>query len=146
MHPSRRSVLAAGALGLASACTTSEAPVPHAVSADELRRREAAIREQALLQLYDAALAAFPALAPVLTPLREDHVQHRRALGGAALPTATASPGLIGKTAADARRRIQALERETATQHAAAALAAGRGLAPLLASLSACESAHVAVL
>ncbi len=144
MHPTRRSVLAGGALGLAAACT--EPATPRVVTADERRTKEAAIREEALLSLYEAALAAFPALTALLAPLRDDHVQHRKALGGSATPIATASPGSVGKTPVEARLRIAALEKATATSHATQALRAGRALAPLLASLSACEASHVAVL
>lgn len=143
MHPSRRAVLAAGTLGLAVACTESP---PRVVSADERRMQDAAVREEALIQLYDATLAAFPALAPVLTPLREDHVQHRKALGASVTPTGTAAPALVAKTPAEARRRLAALESATAGAHADTALVCARGLAPLFASLAACETAHLVVL
>lgn len=51
------------------------------------------IDEQALIDRYDAAISAFPALAGDLTPLRDQHLDHLTALGGspAASPSSQAS-------------------------------------------------------
>ena len=117
-------------------------------SKDDRLREEAAIREEALLELYAAALAAFPDLATELEPLRRQHQEHRVALGARELPEgqAIAAGSLLGGTRQQARVRVAALERATADGHAAAVLPAGRALAQVLASLSACEAAHAEAL
>ena len=147
MEPSRRTVLSGGILGLAAACTSgARVAAPRVPTRDDLLRQQAAVREEALLRMYNAALAAFPVLAPELGPLRDHHVQHRAALGATVAVTETAAPALLGTTAAEARTRIAALEKGTSQLHAKAALMAGRELAPLLASLAACESSHAELL
>ena len=142
MQPTRRTLLLGGAVGLAAACTPERAPA--VVSPDERLKQRAAIREDALLQLYAAAAAAFPELAARLAPLSQDHARHRAALGApAAVPTGAP---LVAATPRAALQRLAALERETAAGHAAAAITASRPVAQVLASLAACESSHAAVL
>jgi hypothetical protein len=141
-------VLTAAAAGLTAACTSKPSAVPRVATRDERLSAEAAIREEALIGLYAAALAAFPALAAELQPLADQHQQHRAALGAEPLPTplATSDPALLGRTPAEARKNLAALEQGTAKGHADSALTAGRALAQVLASLSACEAAHAEVL
>jgi hypothetical protein len=150
VQPSRRQLLSGAAVGLAVASTacTADRPTARTPSRDERLRQEAAIREEALLQLYAAAILAFPALAGELQPLSDQHLAHRTALGADPLPTPspTAEPVLIGPTAVEARRNLAALETGTSQGHAVAAAQAARPLAQVLASLSACEAAHAAVL
>ncbi|MCU1588337.1 MAG: hypothetical protein JWN31_1830 [Frankiales bacterium] len=147
MQPSRRQLLSGAAVGLAAACTPDK-PVAKTPSKDDRLREEAAIREEALLRLYAAALIAFPALTAELQPLQAQHVEHRTALGAQPLPSAItrADPRLLGRTPAEARRNLAALEKGTADGHAAAVPSAGRPLAQVLASLSACEAAHAEAL
>jgi hypothetical protein len=138
VQPTRRSVLTAAAVGGAAAgltgCTSKTRTAPAPVDPDVALRTAAAAREQALLDAYDAVIAASPAQAARLAPLRAEHVEHLTALG------ATAAPGRAAAT------DLKALERITAAAHATAVLTASRRLAPLLASLAAAESTHVVVL
>ncbi len=93
--PTRRSLLAAAAgtgLGLALAGCTSEPAVPPPPDPDDLLRASAVEREQSLIQAYDDALLASPALTARLLLLREQHTAHLEALRGAATGTGTATP------------------------------------------------------
>ncbi|MFE6461920.1 hypothetical protein ACFVP0_31250 [Streptomyces cinereoruber] len=91
----RRALLAAGAAAGATAlvgCTSSGGEGPRRPDAAEreaerVARAEAALRARSvtvargLLERYDAVLAAHPALAPRLTPLRRSVAAHVGALG-----------------------------------------------------------------
>jgi hypothetical protein len=140
---SRRDLLAAGALGALSACTTPTTPRPAPVDPDAPVLAAAIAREQALLLAYDGAIAAHPRLANLLGPLRADHAEHLARLAPAAAGTPPAS---APRGSGDPRRALAALERATSAAHGAAALTASRVLAPVLASLSACEASHLVVL
>ncbi|MGW6415544.1 hypothetical protein [Streptomyces sp. NPDC055055] len=111
----RRALLMAGAAAGAAAltaCTSSSdrgtrRPSAAEQEAERVARAEAALRlrsvatARGLLERYDAALAAHPALAPRLTPLRRSAAAQAQALGeggttvtpakAAATPTATAA-------------------------------------------------------
>ncbi|MER7538281.1 hypothetical protein ABTX77_26315 [Streptomyces sp. NPDC097704] len=105
----RRAVLVAGAAAGAAAlagCTSAPGGQPRRPSAAEreaerVARAEAALRlrsvtaARSLLERYDAALAAHPALAPRLTPLRGAVAAHAKALGegGTASPAPGKTPG-----------------------------------------------------
>ncbi len=150
--PTRRAVLTAGpALLVMPACTADEPPArPQPVDPDDALRSAAAQRERDLLQEYDAVLAARPALAARLLPVRAHHAEHLEALLG---PPSTGSPGPSATAAvppavpppaddAAALARLVAAERAAGDGHAADCLAASRRLAPVLASLSASELSH----
>ncbi len=152
MQTTRRQALSAGAVAglslLTGACTRTPPPQlppavkdPQAVS-DEALRREAVAREQELVQAYAAALHAHPKLTALLAPLLGDHAAHLAALGPAPETSAGAGEGAEKVSL----RRLAAKERAAASAYAQAALTASRELAPLLASLAACEASHVAVL
>lgn len=157
MRLTRRTLLLSATLPLA-ACTDAPAPEPAPVDPDVALRDAAAVREQRLLQDYDAALAAVPSLAAVLAPLRADHVAHLTALSPtgspSTSPTSTGSPAPTPPalpSAPPARRaavlaRLVAAEKAAATAHATDALAASTALSGLLGQLSACESTHPVVL
>lgn len=162
MDLTRRDLLAVGALLPLAACTTPDAPPLRAVDPDVALRAAAVTREQALLSLYDEAVAALPDQA-LWTQLRADHATHLTRLledpadpsdSPSDSPSASASPGAsaTGTTAPAARpvpvlrRELLVLTRSTAREHAAAVPAASRDLAAVLASLAACESSHAAVL
>jgi hypothetical protein len=171
-RPSRRAVLLGllGTAGLAVAGCEGEPPnrvVRPTVDPDQ-EVTDAAIADiQGLLSAYDANLAAYPALTARLTPLREHHVAHLRALGASpASPSAspstasTASPsiGTSSTTASPippttAAASIAAVPGELATRERAAseqrlrqALLASPGLARLLAGIGASEASHATVL
>ncbi|MEU0405721.1 hypothetical protein ABZ318_37075 [Streptomyces sp. NPDC006197] len=110
----RRALLVAGAAAGATAlagCTSSPGGQPRRPSAADLEaervaRAEAALRlrsvtaARGLLERYDATLAAHPALAPRLNPLRRAVAAHAKALGeGGTSAGPTETPGGDGATA-----------------------------------------------
>ncbi|WP_018504584.1 hypothetical protein [Parafrankia discariae] len=167
--PSRRALLAAlplagtGGLLLAgmSGCTTSSngAPASRVTPADVTAAGAARTRETALIAAYDSAIDRHPDLARTLRAIRAQHAGHARELAARGLPeaatttpatttptataTATATAGTdTARTLASTLNALAELERTTAAAHRAGCLSAGAGLAPLLASLCAAESAH----
>lgn len=155
----------AGLLGAALAGCTADrkpdgAPAPTtSPDPDDALREAAAERERGLLREYDATLAALPALAPRLAPLRAHHDEHLAALLGPAAsaePSTGATPGARATAGpapsptavpppADARAalaRLVAAERAAAAAHAQDCLTASRALAGVLAALSASELSH----
>ena len=154
MQPTRRHVLAVGLFGLGTACTSRPKATPAVVDPDLELITAARSREQVLLDAYGQAVAAHPELSAELANLSAHHSEHLAALG---LSTAPATPAdaqpvparlapSTSATARAARARLSNLEREAANAHGAAAVLASRALAPILASLGACEAAHAAVL
>lgn len=148
----RRALLGAALGGLAApaltACTGSPfepeppAPVPPDVRAAE----RAAERERELLAAYDAALVLAPQLADRLLPLRGDHAAHLAALGLPEQPPPPPEPPSLPQDPVALLAALADLERRTATAHASAAVLGGRGVAAVLASAAASESAHVVAL
>lgn len=133
MSLSRRHLLT-GAVALPlAACTQPAEPAP--VDPDALLRDAARQRERDLLASYDALMAATPALAPRLAPLRAEHEEHLAQLA----PVASAAPG---SSAVTTLAQLVALEKQMAAAHAADALRASRPLAVVLASLAASEASH----
>jgi hypothetical protein len=157
-RPSRRALLGGGVAALAApwlaAC--QRLPViggPPAPGRDVVLADEAADRERRLLAAYDAAAAAVPALAARLAPLRAEHTEHLAALGEPAQPAATATPTsspsplpVVPPQPTAALALLRDLEQRAAVDHGGAAVRCGRGLAVVLASLSASESSHAAAL
>lgn len=152
-RPTRRVVLSAGAFGLAAACTSPRRPgaVRPARPDPDIALTAAAVdRERALLAAYDAALAATPALAGRLAPLRAEHAEHLAGLGAGLSPgTPTASPATAaapprgpGGGAGQARSSLATAEHAAAAAHAAATVTASARLAAVLASLAASEASH----
>lgn len=153
----RRALLAGAALLPLAACTSEPAPAPPPPDPDDLLRGAAAERERSLLAEYDRLLAAVPALAVRLRPLRAQHAEHLLALTGPP-PTGSPSPTATtpspspppappevppAPTAADALATLVAAEQAAAGAHTADALTArDLDLAGLLASLAASESSH----
>ncbi|KQX47686.1 MULTISPECIES: hypothetical protein [unclassified Streptomyces] len=170
----RRALLAAGfsaAAAAALAGCTSDSPGPRQPTAAEIEavrvaRAEAALRLRAvtasrtLLKRYDAALAAHPALAPRLTPLRRSAAAHAKALGEGgttvAPATAPASPKPTASTAPPAPpvatdpraalRDLATAARTASAAHTAALPAAPPEYARLLASVAAAGAAHAYLL
>jgi len=154
VQPSRRQVLLAAGVATAAACTTDRPLRPLPPTPDEALRLHAVTREQALVDAYRAALLERPDLTIRLAPLLGDHTAHLAALLPDVAPSATDSPSptLPPRSAKQVLTALAVLEREAATAHATAAERAEKGtsctraLAPLLASLAACEASHAAVL
>jgi hypothetical protein len=134
-------------------------------SAAERVRARAARDSQELAQRYDAVIAAHPALAGRLRPLRAQVVAHAEAFGGTARP----SPGASAATTApegsrapagaeasrspaapadekDALASLAAAERSLSDRRTAALLRAPGELARLLASVAAAGAAHAYLL
>ena len=148
MHVSRRNLLLAGALAATGACTSSKDPRPAPVDPDDAVVAAAAAREHALVAAYDAALRDHPALSALLTPLREEHLQHLTALlPGAPAASPSATTAAVRDRPERRRAALKALEAGAAREHGAAALAArSRSLAQVLATLAASEASHGVVL
>ncbi|WP_327164493.1 hypothetical protein [Streptomyces zaomyceticus] len=173
----RRALLTAGVSAAAAAAVsgcTSEKPAPRKPGAAELEaervaRAEAALRlrsvtaSRTLLERYDAALAAHPALAPRLNPLRRSVAAHAEALGeggttvrpATAAPTAapasasakpTASPVPVATDPRAALKELATAERTASDAHTAALLTAPPEYARLLASVAAAGAAHAYLL
>ena len=136
-RPTRRTVLSAGAVGLAAGCTSSHRTAgPSRPDPDVALTAAAVGRERALLAAYDAALAAAPARATTLALVRAEHAAHLAALGVGPAASAAAAP------ASPAPSDLAGAERAAAAAHAAAAVTASPRLAQVLASLAASEAAH----
>ncbi|WP_405871250.1 hypothetical protein OHB11_11115 [Streptomyces zaomyceticus] len=173
----RRALLTAGVSAAAAAAVsgcTSEKPAPRKPGAAEpeaerVARAEAALRlrsvtaSRTLLERYDAALAAHPALAPRLNPLRRSVAAHAEALGeggttvrpATAAPTAapasasakpTASPAPVATDPRAALKELATAERTASDAHTAALLTAPPEYARLLASVAAAGAAHAYLL
>ena len=109
-------------------------------------------RERAMLAALDAALRADPSLPPGIAQIRDDHAAHAVALESAigaypAYPsTAAASSGPSGAVAAQSATELRAAEQSAATLAAAESAGLRGADAALLASISAAESTHAALL
>ncbi|MFF8670363.1 hypothetical protein [Streptomyces sp. NPDC015242] len=160
--PRRRSLLAAAPAALAlagcTAGTEKSAGAGDGSSAAERRARARAARDsERLLERYDAVIAARPALAGRLGPLRENVERHAQAFGGgrkaspsgsaSAAPSASASPpaGVPGNDK-EALAGLAAAERELADRRSEDLLGVPGELARLLASAAAAGAAHVYLL
>ncbi|MFF2504788.1 hypothetical protein ACFVTY_15635 [Streptomyces sp. NPDC058067] len=156
--PRRRSLLAgvAGA-ALLTGCSDAGEPTPggargtRSASAAQRITARAARDSENLLDRYDAALAAHPALAARLGPLRDEVARHAKAFGAPARPSAPASPTPTASASApasekDTVRALAAAERDLAGRRAAALVDAPAELARLLASVAAAGAGHAYLL
>ena len=152
----RRSVLAAaGAVVplLAAGCKgvgglgTPPTPAP-----DVAMLRGAMRTEQALITRYRSALAASPALRDTLEPVLSQHLAHLAALrsrlaGPAATPRpARSRQAASGASAASPLAALAAAEQAAASAQLSRLGVASPSLAQLLASISASEASHAALL
>jgi hypothetical protein len=140
--------------GLLSGCTAAgDAPEPDAV-ADALAALWAG--ERRLVDRYEAVLGRFPALAPRLASVRDDHLAHadalrsvleaRRSPTAGVSASATAGPPAVPATAAAALAELAGAEAAAASASTSACLRAQGDAAALLASIAACEASHLVVL
>lgn len=154
----RRSVLAAAGAAvplLAAGCKgvgglgTLPTPAP-----DVATLRGAITTEQALIARYRSALAASPALRDTLEPLLGQHLAHLAALRSRLVgPTGTPrpaqpspSPAGTGSGAASPLAALAAAEQAAASAQLSRLTVASPSLAQLLASISASEASHAALL
>jgi hypothetical protein len=103
-----------------------------------------------LLDRYEAALAAHPALAARLGPLRDEVARHAKSFGAPARPAAPASaspsPSASPASEKDTVSALAKAERELADRRAAALVEAPAELARLLASVAAAGAGHAYLL
>ncbi|MGW0611896.1 hypothetical protein [Streptomyces sp. NPDC002788] len=162
--PRRRSLLAVGSTALVLAgCTAGpKDAADDGPSAAERRARARAARDsEGLVERYDAVIAARPALAERLRPLREEAVRHAQAFGGGRKASPSGSPSSapevpdsappspapeVPDNDKDALAALATAERELADRRAEALLGAPGELARLLASVAAAGAAHVYLL
>jgi hypothetical protein len=103
-------------------------------------RADVAAQESAIIALYDAVIAAHPALATDLAAIRDEHAAHAEAMGVAG--PSTASP-VVG-TRAEALAALSDAEKQAIAQRTAACEAAsGADLARVTALIAASEAGHV---
>jgi hypothetical protein len=148
----RRAILTAGA-GLVVAGTggcdlVHRTPEPPLVP-DPLEPFLAQTKE--LAGRYDATIAAQPALAARLTPLRDAHHTHAAELAkiirlGPSQPPSSAGPPTPPADPAAALAALRTAEQSAAKDATAACLAAPATRAELLGSIAACRTTHAAVL
>ena len=139
-----------GPVGVLAACSSSAEPNPAGSSeAASLPPTDASAQhETELIALYDAVLAAYPDLAPetvtVLTALRDQHGQHRDALGGSPEATATAT---APENATAALAALVSAEHVASRERIRACVdSPDADTARLLALIGAAEAAHVPAL
>ncbi|WP_201452685.1 hypothetical protein [Streptomyces sp. HM190] len=171
--PRRRTLLAGAAgLGLLVGCSSGgEGPdaAGGSPSVAEKARAGAARDSEALVQRYDAVLAAHPDLAGLLTPLRAEALRHAEAFGGgkrAAEPSAPPSssqsptpspspsvsasasggPGPVPAEPKAALAELAAAERKLADRRGRALLEVPGELARLMASVAAAGAGHAYML
>ncbi|MFJ7049662.1 hypothetical protein ACIQVC_40570 [Streptomyces sp. NPDC101112] len=169
--PRRRTLLAGAAgLGLLVGCSSGGEGSDAAggsPSVAEKARAGAARDSEALVERYDAVLAAHPDLAGLLTPLRAEAVRHAEAFGGgkratkpssspsqsqsqSPSPSASASPsGGPDPVPAEPKAALAELagaERKLADRRGKALLEVPGELARLLASVAAAGAGHVYML
>lgn len=169
-RPTRRQVLAASvavpAAWLTGACTLSrtdgasapERPEP-AEDPDVVLLAHAVVLVEDLIALLERVVAERPPLATEVEPLLANHRRHAEVLGSAATPDSTRTPedaadgpaGDEGRPLPRRRNRVLGLvarrEQRAADAHLRQVQGASSGqFARLLASVSAAESQHAAVL
>ncbi len=171
--PRRRTLLASvtGAallVGCSAGSEDSDGGTSGSPSLAERARARAARDSEGLVERYDAVLAAHPALAVLVGPLRAEAVRHMEAFGagtsGPSGPSATTSKAPKGGKAAqspspsssppaavpanerDALAELAAAERALADRRAKALLDLPGELARLLASVAAAGAAHAYLL
>jgi hypothetical protein len=156
--PRRRSLLASVAGGaLLAGCSdgtgSTQEDTAGSPSVVERARVRAARDSRGIVERYDAVLAAHPALAQWVGPLRAEAVRHAEAFGetvAASSPTASpASPSpsvTVPATEKDALAQLAAAERTLADRRAKALLDVPGELARLLASVAAAGAAHAYLL
>ncbi|WP_369172711.1 hypothetical protein AB5J49_34165 [Streptomyces sp. R28] len=166
--PRRRTLLASAAgaallAGCSSGSDDSDGGTSGSPSVAERARARAARDSAGLVERYDAVLAAHPALAELVGPLRAAAVRHVEAFGGgpkasdSASPSASPSPSGSPSPSAspsaavpldekEAVADLAATERALADRRAKALLDVPGELARLLASVAAAGAAHAYLL
>ncbi|GGW81921.1 lipoprotein [Streptomyces lucensis JCM 4490] len=153
--PRRRTLLASAAgAALLTGCSADPGSGGDSGPSVTERARARAARDSAgLLDRYDAVLAAHPALAERLRPLRAEVAAHVRAFGGgraagSSSPTASSSSAAPAVPAGEkeALASLATAERTLADRRAKALLEVPGELARTLASVAAAGAAHAYLL
>ncbi|MFC9536878.1 hypothetical protein [Streptomyces sp. NPDC056975] len=143
---------------LLTGCSDAEDPASdgargaRSASATQRIKARAARDSGDLLDRYEAALAAHPALAARLGPLRDEVARHAKSFGAPARPAAPASPSPSASPSAspasekDTVSALAKAERDLADRRAAALVEAPAELARLLASVAAAGAGHAYLL
>ncbi|BBC32554.1 hypothetical protein SGFS_038480 [Streptomyces graminofaciens] len=154
----RRSLLAgaAGAALLVGCSSEDDSSTAAGPSAAERARARVARDSEVLAERYAAVIAAHPALAATLTPLRAEVVRHAKAFGGADAPSESASPSASGSPSPlpvrvptdekSALAELATAERKLADRRAKALLEVPGELARLMASVAAAGAGHAFLL
>ena len=134
-----------GASLVVAACSPSPSPEPPDSTApttdpDAQVRGDVASAEAALIALYDAVIAAHPALAGDLSVVRDEHAAHAEAMGVA--PSATSAP-LVGSRSEALATLTDAEQQAIAQRTAACESASGADLVRVTALIAASEAGHV---
>ncbi len=145
--PTRRQVLQVSAvapLAVLAACSSDgQTPV---TDADDSVRAQVGASENDLIRRYDATIAAFPAVALRLQPLRDQHAEHMSAVGGPDQASDLLGP-VIPQTQAAAVSELADAERDAATARRASSVeATSPDLIWNLALIATSESQHAATL
>jgi hypothetical protein len=145
-------------VGCSDGTGSSEEGTAGSPSVVERVRVRAARDSRGIVERYDAVLAAHPALAERVGPLRAEAVRHAEAFGGTATtasptassstsPTASPSPSAaVPTTEKEALAQLAAAERALADRRAKALLDVPGELARLLASVAAAGAGHAYLL
>ncbi|MEW2404460.1 hypothetical protein [Streptomyces sp. NPDC046862] len=154
--PRRRSLFAgaAGAVLLVGCSPGAASDTGGGPSAADRARARVARDSETLAERYTAVLAAHPALAGLLEPLRAEVVRHAKAFGGKASATPSASDARSGSASpspvpADEKAALAELvtaEKQLADRRTKALLAVPGELARLMASVAAAGAVHVFLL
>ncbi|MGW1598016.1 hypothetical protein [Streptomyces sp. NPDC002343] len=152
--PRRRTLLASAAgVTVLAGCSAGTDPADDGPSAAARARARAALDSRGLLARYDAVLAAHPALADRLRPLRAQVAAHAAAFedGTARTPAPSASASKPSAEPVPAREKdavagLAAAERALADRRARDLLTAPDEVARLLASVAAAGAAHAYLL
>jgi len=97
---------------------------PSPPNPDDQLRSQVALEEQALINRYSSAIAAFPNVANTLTAIRDQHVEHLKAMG--APPINQGETAIEGsKSSANELASLAAAERKASKARALSCEAAG---------------------
>jgi hypothetical protein len=149
-HPTvpRRAVLrgAAGvlAIGMLAGCDPFSAPPAPPQPLNGLLTSTVALGDR-----YDAAMAAVPTLAGILTQVRDAHRAHADALAhalGTTVPRSTAPPPPVPEDRARALATLASAEKAARDDAATACLSSEAGIAALIGSIAAARASHLEVL
>ncbi len=146
--PTRRRLLQVSAvapLAVLVACSTRDDSEP-VTDVDDSVRQQVAASENDLIRRYDATIAAFPAIALRLQPLRDQHAEHMSAVDGPDQVSDLKGP-IIPQTQAAAVSELAGAERDAATARRASSVeATSPELIWNLALIATSESQHAATL